>query len=222
GEEYKLFWPEQSEFVRMAARFGAKIVPFGAVGEDDVGQVVIDYDDLVKIPFFRSEIENLTKEAMQLRTDAGGEVANQQVHLPGILPKVPGRFYYYFGKPFETEASMVRPRHSADQGGGHIGISDVCDGLVNGERGWASRDSQRRMAKEDEVVHDGGGHGVPGESWGVTMSMARRIRQKYVFATMASLDDDSLGDSVVAMAGATIEEDERWQFDGDRCWACGF
>ncbi|XP_059669942.1 phytyl ester synthase 2, chloroplastic-like isoform X3 [Cornus florida] len=38
GEEYKLFWPEQSEFVRMAARFGAKIIPFGAVGEDDVGE----------------------------------------------------------------------------------------------------------------------------------------------------------------------------------------
>ncbi|PPS19844.1 hypothetical protein GOBAR_AA00718 [Gossypium barbadense] len=37
GEEYKLFWPEQSEFVRMASRFGAKIVPFGVVGEDDVG-----------------------------------------------------------------------------------------------------------------------------------------------------------------------------------------
>jgi len=40
GEEYKLFWPEQSEFVRMAARFGAKIIPFGTVGEDDIGQVV--------------------------------------------------------------------------------------------------------------------------------------------------------------------------------------
>jgi hypothetical protein len=39
GEEYKLFWPEQSEFVRMAARFGAKIIPFGGVGEDDLGQV---------------------------------------------------------------------------------------------------------------------------------------------------------------------------------------
>ncbi|KAK7395961.1 hypothetical protein VNO78_16601 [Psophocarpus tetragonolobus] len=39
GEEYKLFWPEQSEFVRMAARFGATIVPFGVVGEDDLGQV---------------------------------------------------------------------------------------------------------------------------------------------------------------------------------------
>nr|CAN61071.1 hypothetical protein VITISV_006592 [Vitis vinifera] len=38
GEEYKLFWPESSEFIRMAARFGAKIVPFGVVGEDDIGQ----------------------------------------------------------------------------------------------------------------------------------------------------------------------------------------
>ncbi|KAL2320358.1 hypothetical protein Fmac_029327 [Flemingia macrophylla] len=40
GEEYKLFWPEQSEFVRMAARFGAKIVPFGAIGEDDMGEIL--------------------------------------------------------------------------------------------------------------------------------------------------------------------------------------
>ncbi|XP_056168192.1 phytyl ester synthase 1, chloroplastic-like isoform X2 [Syzygium oleosum] len=36
GEEYKLFWPDQPEFVRMAARFGATIVPFGTVGEDDI------------------------------------------------------------------------------------------------------------------------------------------------------------------------------------------
>jgi len=39
GEEYKLFWPDQQEFVRMAARFGATIVPFGTVGEDDVAEV---------------------------------------------------------------------------------------------------------------------------------------------------------------------------------------
>ncbi|GKF42660.1 acyltransferase-like protein, chloroplastic, partial [Tanacetum coccineum] len=38
GEEYTLFCPEQSEFVRMAARFGATIIPFGAVGEDDYAQ----------------------------------------------------------------------------------------------------------------------------------------------------------------------------------------
>ncbi|XP_054820821.1 phytyl ester synthase 2, chloroplastic-like [Prosopis cineraria] len=103
GEEYKLFWPEQAEFVRMAARFGAKIVPFGAVGEDDLAQVVFDYEDLMKIPYFRSDIETLTEQAAKLRTDASGEVANQQMHLPGLMPKFPGRFYYYFGKAIETE-----------------------------------------------------------------------------------------------------------------------
>lgn len=39
GEEYKLFWPNQPEFVRMAAQFGATIVPFAAVGEDDLLEV---------------------------------------------------------------------------------------------------------------------------------------------------------------------------------------
>ncbi|XP_019437421.1 PREDICTED: acyltransferase-like protein At3g26840, chloroplastic [Lupinus angustifolius] len=107
GEEYKLFWPEQSEFVRMAARFGAKIVPFGTIGEDDVGNLVFDYDDMVKIPPLKSAIENLGKDAPQLRTDVVGELGNQPVHLPGFFPKIPGRFYYYFGKPFETEGRKL-------------------------------------------------------------------------------------------------------------------
>ncbi|XP_016488864.1 phytyl ester synthase 2, chloroplastic [Nicotiana tabacum] len=103
GEEYKLFWPEQSEFVRMAARFGAKIIPFGTVGEDDIGQMLLDYNDLMKIPYFKAGIEELTDEVEKLRNDIEGEVANQDVHLPIILPKLPGRFYFYFGKPIETE-----------------------------------------------------------------------------------------------------------------------
>ncbi|XP_060191828.1 phytyl ester synthase 2, chloroplastic-like isoform X3 [Lycium barbarum] len=67
GEEYKLFWPEQSEFVRMAARFGAKIIPFGSVGEDDIGQMLLDYDDLMKIPYFKAGIEELTGQVEKLR-----------------------------------------------------------------------------------------------------------------------------------------------------------
>ncbi|KAI3761879.1 hypothetical protein L1987_52301 [Smallanthus sonchifolius] len=46
GEEYKLFWPERSEFVRMAARFGAKLLPFGVVGEDDIGEVSLLFVDV--------------------------------------------------------------------------------------------------------------------------------------------------------------------------------
>ncbi|KAJ7976278.1 Acyltransferase-like protein, chloroplastic [Quillaja saponaria] len=103
GEEYKLFWPEQSEFVRMAARFGAKIVPFAAVGEDDFGEVVFDFDDLMKIPYYRDYIEEVKNETVKLRANSNAEVANQYPHLPGILPKFPGRLYLYFGKPIETE-----------------------------------------------------------------------------------------------------------------------
>lgn len=82
----------------MAARFGAKIVPFGVVGEDDVSEVcdvlnisysyyigrckngvnyfmfvvfqsqlLLDYDDLMKIPFFKDTIQKLTDETVKLR-----------------------------------------------------------------------------------------------------------------------------------------------------------
>lgn len=52
GEEYKLFWPDKSEFVRMAARFGAKIVPFGVVGEDDFAEVIkAKHENLILFTF---------------------------------------------------------------------------------------------------------------------------------------------------------------------------
>ncbi|KVH92860.1 Diacylglycerol acyltransferase [Cynara cardunculus var. scolymus] len=105
GEEYKLFWPEQSEFVRMAGRFGATIIPFGAVGEDDFTQLVLDYDDQMKIPFVKDYVKEITEESMKLRTEIEGEIANQDLHLPILLPKVPGRYYYLFGKPIKTEVT---------------------------------------------------------------------------------------------------------------------
>ncbi|KAI3668920.1 hypothetical protein L6452_40137 [Arctium lappa] len=103
GEEYKLFWPEQSEFVRMGARFGAKIIPFGVVGEDDIGELIFDYEDQMKIPYLKRFIQELTEEALQLRSNNEGEVGNQDIHLPVMLPKLPGRLYYLFGKPIETQ-----------------------------------------------------------------------------------------------------------------------
>ncbi|XP_021760110.1 acyltransferase-like protein At3g26840, chloroplastic [Chenopodium quinoa] len=101
GEGYQLFWPERSEFVRMAARFGAKIIPFGAVGEDDICEILLDSEDQMKIPYLRETIEKRTTQ-IQLRTDMEGEVANQPAYLPGLLPKLPGRFYFLFGKPIDT------------------------------------------------------------------------------------------------------------------------
>ncbi|KAH9743294.1 AB hydrolase-1 domain-containing protein [Citrus sinensis] len=66
-------------------------------------KIVLDYNDQMKIPFLKSQIEEMNKRVVKLRTDITGEVANQPVHLPLPIPKIPGRFYYYFGKPIETK-----------------------------------------------------------------------------------------------------------------------
>ncbi|XP_002968223.2 acyltransferase-like protein At1g54570, chloroplastic [Selaginella moellendorffii] len=110
GEEYKLFWPEQSEFVRMAARFGATIIPFSCVGEDDMVELVMDYDD-IRSNFFLKDRLVLTTDS-NLRSKSAGEVANQPLYLPVFAPKVPGRFYCLFGAPISTAG--IQERKHAD------------------------------------------------------------------------------------------------------------
>ncbi|MCL7050343.1 hypothetical protein MKW94_020641 [Papaver nudicaule] len=117
GEENKLFWPSQSEFVRVASRFGAKIIPFGVVGADDLVDIVLDYDDLMKIPIMKDVINEMNDGVVQLRTDTDGEVAKQKFYLPGVVPKLPGRFYYLFGKPIETQGrkNELRDKEKAQE-----------------------------------------------------------------------------------------------------------
>ncbi|KFK33603.1 hypothetical protein AALP_AA5G035400 [Arabis alpina] len=102
GEEYKLFWPEQPEFVRVASKFGAKIVPFGVVGEDDICDIFLDSNDQKKIFILNYLMEKGTKQAGNVREGDKSELGNQDMYIPGLVPKIPGRFYYYFGKPIET------------------------------------------------------------------------------------------------------------------------
>ncbi|KAF0908349.1 hypothetical protein E2562_024759 [Oryza meyeriana var. granulata] len=117
GEAYKLFWPDQPEFVRMAARFGVTIIPFGFVGEDDVLELVADYNDQKNIPYLREWIESINREAQRVRDNVKGEDGNQDIYIPALLPKVPGRFYYLFGKPIEMKGmdNVVRDRKSANE-----------------------------------------------------------------------------------------------------------
>ena len=81
----------------MAARFGATIVPFGTVGEDDIAEVssafltyafvqllkmrqiftffllflplqlVLDYNDLMKIPFLSNYITEATRDTKEFK-----------------------------------------------------------------------------------------------------------------------------------------------------------
>ncbi|KAG8648165.1 acyltransferase-like protein At1g54570, chloroplastic isoform X1 [Manihot esculenta] len=117
GEEYKLCWPKQQEFVRMAARFGATIVPFGTVGEDDIAELALDYNDLKQIPLVNDFIREMSRNGPRPRDESAGEVASQDIFIPGLLPKVPGRFYYLFGKPIETKGKeeLLKDKNYANE-----------------------------------------------------------------------------------------------------------
>ncbi|KAI3690041.1 hypothetical protein L2E82_48016 [Cichorium intybus] len=103
GESGKLFWPEKQEFVRMAVKFGATIVPFGVVGEDDMSELLIDYNEMKKIPFLNNLVNEFNQGKSNLREELGGEIAKQPLHFPIFLPKLPGRLYAMFGKPIRTK-----------------------------------------------------------------------------------------------------------------------
>ncbi|KAI3915702.1 hypothetical protein MKX01_015527 [Papaver californicum] len=131
GEEYKCFWPDQPEFVRMAAKFGATIIPFGVVGEDDITQYVLDYDDQMKIPFLRDFINESNRDIKNIRVDAKGEVANQDMFIPGVLPKIPGRFYYLFGKPIETKGMEEEMKDKDNANAMYLKIKSEVENLLS-------------------------------------------------------------------------------------------
>ena len=45
------------------------------------------------------------------RTDSMGEVKDQRMHPLVLAPKVPGRFYFVFGKPIETRGTDSKTFH---------------------------------------------------------------------------------------------------------------
>jgi len=60
-----------------------------------------------------------------------GELSKQDFHLPGLLPKLPGRFYYLFGKQFETRGKkeILKDRESANEL--YLQIKSEIEGLLS-------------------------------------------------------------------------------------------
>ncbi|KAH9307320.1 hypothetical protein KI387_035231, partial [Taxus chinensis] len=64
--------------------------------------ILLDYEDIMKIPYYNDMLDRLNKEIPNVRINQSGEVANQPLHLPLFVPKPPGRLYFLFGKPIST------------------------------------------------------------------------------------------------------------------------
>ena len=64
GEKYKVLWPEREEFVRMAARFGATIVPVAAIGCEDAVTMLADAQDIKRIPILGERVAKNARETI--------------------------------------------------------------------------------------------------------------------------------------------------------------
>ena len=123
GEDYKLFWPKKSEFVRMAAKFGATIVPFAAVGVDDSLDIILDGEELQNAPVLGQFVSRRAASLPQARrgVSARGEddAEPESFVSPLALPKLPPRrMYFKFQRPIQTSRADVDDR-------------DRCDALYN-------------------------------------------------------------------------------------------
>ena len=87
GEEYQLFWPEDPDFVRLAAKLNALIIPFAAVGGDEAFDLALDSDEVLSHPIFGG----LARSALS-RIEPGlplSEAVPPVTKLPGLgLPSL--------------------------------------------------------------------------------------------------------------------------------------
>ncbi|CAD6231370.1 unnamed protein product [Miscanthus lutarioriparius] len=124
GEEHRLFWPTQTEFLRLAAQFNATIVPFGVVGEDDLLELLCTFEDIRNVPFGKEMIQAYSNH-LKLRD------VDHEVLFPGLYLKMPGRFYYQFGKPIPTRQDVLTDKQVAHENRRWSESSPTC-----WRRGW--------------------------------------------------------------------------------------
>lgn len=98
GEEYRLFWSEEPDFVRMAAKLNALIVPFASVGADEAYDIALDSDEVLRTPF----LGDLMRRVMQ-RVDPSLDLSESVppltnlpgLRIPSLLP-IPNLSRLYF------------------------------------------------------------------------------------------------------------------------------
>lgn len=102
GEQNTIHWDSQSDFVRIAAKYNAIIVPFSAVGADDAVDILIDGQELQRIPIIGPRIRKLMQDY---------DLSPENL-APLTSPPRLNRFYFNFHKPVDTA-----PLNSKDKSG---------------------------------------------------------------------------------------------------------
>ena len=91
GQQYQLLWRERIGFARLAVEFGYPVVPFAAVGADDMFDVVADQNT----PLY-GQVARLYEKVMGFPTPPVVRGVG-----PTPIPR-PERLYFWFGEPIDA------------------------------------------------------------------------------------------------------------------------
>ncbi|KAA6424452.1 MAG: hypothetical protein FRX49_05664 [Trebouxia sp. A1-2] len=113
GEEYKLIWKDKPDFVRMAAKTNALIIPFAAVGGDDAFDVAMDTDEVLSNPVLGPLARRFAKQVFKgTPLEDSDDAISPVTKLPGLgvpsllpLPKLE-RLYFRFMTPVDAQAVL--------------------------------------------------------------------------------------------------------------------
>ncbi|GJQ15578.1 hypothetical protein GpartN1_g7369.t1 [Galdieria partita] len=141
-EAYSLHWPCEAEFIRMAIRHDAWIVPFSCVGPEDNFQIILDGEELIQLPLMGRLMESMFSLSNMPMGDMVREwkgPLNKQDLVnfiqPLSIPRSPHRIYFYFSSPMDSRlyTSAMKDRSKVKELYGSIrhqvedGISYILD-----------------------------------------------------------------------------------------------
>lgn len=129
-EKYKLVWKNRFGFVHMAVKYGYPIVPFAAVGPDDMYDVVWDADDII-----RSPVGSALKKLGAFEKDGvlrGGDIIMPVARGLGLtgLPR-PEKFYFAIGDEIDTSAYAGQEDDKLVLNKLRKQTADAIDGLIS-------------------------------------------------------------------------------------------
>eukprot|EP00543_Licmophora_paradoxa_P015095 CAMPEP_0202474130 /NCGR_PEP_ID=MMETSP1360-20130828/92216_1 /ASSEMBLY_ACC=CAM_ASM_000848 /TAXON_ID=515479 /ORGANISM="Licmophora paradoxa, Strain CCMP2313" /LENGTH=622 /DNA_ID=CAMNT_0049101233 /DNA_START=496 /DNA_END=2366 /DNA_ORIENTATION=+ len=101
-EAYQLFWPDNTDFIRTAARFNATIIPLSAVGAADSVNILLDSEEMVNLPFGIGD--RILQGSGNVTAARFNRQSNEELFVtPLAVPTIPARHYFVFGKPISTQ-----------------------------------------------------------------------------------------------------------------------
>lgn len=112
-----------------AAKFGATIVPFAAIGADEAAERPLDVKDLARLPFVGDWLRNGQSRLPAARTGVNATSGDDfEFAAPLLAPAPPQRFYYVFRQPIDTTPELAADKEACDVLYKHV-KAEVEDGL---------------------------------------------------------------------------------------------